>query len=454
MSAQYNSLINPSAKIDINQWGITLVADHAQGINILNVCHAKLYFEGFNKENEYFIQQAHLKGSNERNSLWRNVNLLAQNKIGTVHLGREIRRENFEINFTKKTQTWVTTKEKISNLIATIESESKKPYPFVFCGSQSVFAKEVETYNIYSPLLSEIGVINKNLFLKLYDSAENECKCTGMTEEEFNKSINETIESIRKSKSNLLEPKKEYNYKCLVELFKDDLVKQEKILQQSCFTWAKKHLKSIGVDLEDFPCNKCISITRLSTTLFIEDDQVIYLEQTTNDGKIVAIDDKKKLLDRVVTYKSDRDRRTESYKEISSNIKKNEIGRTAGIVTTAVGVTGFWGGVFGSVACAFGAVAAAPFVLPAVATVGVLGGVSAMAGGIFIASKSSGNLVEISKKEDIKGAITSAEFERFQNTVEPFKKYERKSSAIKPEIVKLMEKDIEDQLDILFASKK
>ena len=182
-----------------------------------------------------------------------------------------------------------------------------------------------------------------------------------------------------------------HNYACLVRMFKES-VSEVKLQQQSCYTWSKDGLQSIGAKMEvwDTPPAKIaitqevISITRLVTRFDANENkgEVIPL-----DCSSCSLDDRKmeKAPYRVVSYEIDRDQRTETLKKILGTVMKLKTSMV-GTAVSAVGIaTGFSCGV------AVGCVIVAPVALPIFAGIGLIGGA-------VLIGKSLSTLMDSSKK--------------------------------------------------------
>lgn len=416
------SLVTPSAIINEQKWAITLVCDKRNKLDVLITFHTRLIFECFDlKAGGYFFRVAHLRGSNKRNTIYENCWLFGLNKIGTVLLGEMKLKEQFKIMYAHKTPTWIVQRNKIEKLLFKIEQEANKPYPFIFFGDKFFLSKEAETYRIYDPLLAEIENFDKNLFLRLSDSFQNELKCTGMSKIKFDQSIDKAIGHILKIKPHLIDPNICYGFDHLVKLFDKEFVEQENLIQQSCFTWAKQHLQSIGIELQDYRLDSCISVSLFHATCKVKDEvsREIAEEKEPCESEI-----QQTMCGRLVTYDRSRDKRTENWKSIKKEVDKQKKINNVGKVAFSVGVATYYSSFFTGIGLATGVVGAtitAPVTLPTLAFCAI-GGLTATVSGAIMCSLSSKKIASTSNRENRK-LITSAEEKELDNTIDTSKNH-------------------------------
>ena len=245
------SLINPGVILTTDRWGVTLTSDPGS-------FHARLVFEGVKEVNyapHHFYRVAHLCGPSGSNIV--EGCFLGKTYKGIVQIQRKKAAAVFQTNFSKKTQTWVVARDKIERLIKEIKKEVGKETPFNICGNKSIFSKPSEVIEIYNPLLAEIKKCDPNLFLHLFDSAQNGGECTGMNREAFDGAIATVQRSINAPN--------QLGYSQLIELVSRFTVKVCKY-QDNCFTWCRDNLERIDIKMCDTKLEQFISITTLYAT--------------------------------------------------------------------------------------------------------------------------------------------------------------------------------------------
>lgn len=261
---------------------------------------------------------------------------------------------------------------------------------------------------------------NKCYTTHLYDSAQNESKYTGRSKKEFDKSIQRVIESIRETSSELLPEEEECDYNYLVRLF-SDAVNESRLEQQSCFTWARKHLKSIDIDLPsakiEAKVSRVISITHFQTEHKMEETEtfVSLVGKEKEALKEPEEDQEGKKLEKViVSYETNRDTKTEAWKQIKSSLTINDIGLKAGLGLSVVGGAGMWGGVGIGITAGCGAVVAAPVVLPILA----VGGVVFTVGGAVSIAVSAHKLKKAQNVKNAEELLTARELQEYEKVRE------------------------------------
>ena len=309
------------------KWGVTLTKDNGD-------FHARLVFEGVREKKGYFFRRAHLMGPSRCNSLLGCANgiricLAGKSVLGVVAIDEEPKdKEEFKAKYSKKTQTWLVSRDKIEALIKEIEAEVGKESPFNICGNKSVFAKPVEVIDIYHPLLAKIKKHDQKLFLCLYDSAQNLGLCTGMSREEFDGAISAVAKKIVVPLCYLEPPilliylryLRDLNYPNLIKLT-SAFTKAQDMYQNSCFTWARGNLEKLGIELTEHMVERIVSVTAL---------YVKYkpCEEVSGDLSLVVAEKHKNgeekmppnLCERFVTYDVRRDKRAEVWKMIQKTV--------------------------------------------------------------------------------------------------------------------------------------
>lgn len=321
------SLLNPNVMLTIEKWGVTLTKD-PKGF------HARLVFEGVREKEGYFFRIAHLMGPSHCDTLLGCANgiricLAGKSAIGVVAIDEDSRdKEEFKAKYSKKTQTWLVSRDKIEALIKEIEAEVGKESPFNICGNKSVFAKPVEVIDIYHPLLAKIKKHDQKLFLCLYDSAQNLGLCTGMSRKEFDEAISEVAKKIVVPLCcleplillNYLRYLRDLNYPNLIKLT-SAFTKAQDMYQNSCFTWARGNLEKLGIELTDHMVERIVSVTALYVKYkpceeVSGDLSLVVAEKHKNGEEKMPLN----LCERFVTYDVRRDKRAEVWKMIQKNL--------------------------------------------------------------------------------------------------------------------------------------
>lgn len=389
-----SSVITPIAQINQDKWCVTLVSEKN--------CHAALIFEGI-KEDGYFATKAHLVI--EDPSSWNFFRTKLTGYVTTKKYGKD-----FENSYHLKTDTWILTKEKIEGLIDRIELRSGQKYrvPFLIYGGKTLLASDAETYSFKNKILECIFRNNEELFLSLYDSAMNEGKCTGMTLDKFNESIESTIESIKSKEpesAHLFKKGVKYNYDVLICLCSDEGVSKEEAHQNNCFTWAKSQLGSIGIDIGksvgEIFLSKIVSPPCLHTTRSATSKGEIK-DLTKTASAVESSPEEGEFLSRSVSYKTKRDKRTEAFKEVQSRNTKIKVEDSAGI--------------------ALGLLSIAPVFITATlstpATIGCfISTIVSSASSLLLQEDSREKLRELKNDDSIQKKITSEEFKTFEKDV-------------------------------------
>lgn len=435
-----NSIITPRAQIDENNWCVTLVCGKNKGIR---GCHAKLIFETYSKK--YSAKIAELT---VREGVFKNY--FTNSLVGFTEF-RKLDRDEFKNNFNKKTATWIVTKDRICGLIKKIKDDSDKEYPFRIYGGNSIFSSTVETYDIKDILLAELEICDKDLFLRLQDSAENEGKCTGMTLDEFEKSIDSAVE-LMKLKINDIKDKDEkecgkplskkeneflcflekefekglkYDYKFFINLISKNKISRNDLHQHNCFTWARSHLRSIGIELEESKLSTVGSKIFSVSEIYIRypaqgDGEVINLT-----GRISSVEckteectsSKETSIYRHVTYKSKRDKRTETWKRIEREAKKADYYTKASSIVFApaplIGALA-WGEIISTVVAGTATLTA---VSSFVAGVGIISA-PFVVGSMVLSNISEKKLEKLKlEKDEVKRTVTESEFAKYERSV-------------------------------------
>lgn len=415
MIEQYHGLLNPSSNLDLNNWGATIVCDN-KGSN-----HARIVFEMINIENthspEHFFRIAQLCGTkitdlkNLKKTSGDIKNIAQRSQIGKVILDEKKSFEKFKpYKCSRKSPTYIATREKIEALIEEIQDEADKGYPFNLAGRRSFLARNADLFKICDPLLAEIESVDQDLFIRLYDSVKNECLPTGMGEKEFSKRISDSIETIRKINPDVLTEGVEYDYEYLLGLFDEEMIFQITVRQQSCFTWAKMKLESIGVEFKDLKMDKIISITRVHLKNHMEEDVLPF--QVDDKNPVTIRKREKKTIKHSITYDVDRDRRTETKKKIDNLNKKEDALLIAGSVS-GFSMIAFLGLGIGATASGV----AVPILFPLYLASG-----AACLSTIGLGIKASRDRKNIEKKPNLPMYLTSTEYREVKN------KYETKES--------------------------
>lgn len=305
-------------------WGITLACAEDKNYSI-NRLKTQIIFEGVSEEGNYFYQIAqlkyikpsHLNGFYVKGAYC--VKFCAQQNLN------ESEKECckiFQKEFSGKSQTWIVKKEVAQDLIDQIIDEAIYPIPYSMFGNKSFFSSKVETIDIYHEELNDLKLHNPELFLRLFDSAQNKGHPTGFTREQFDDKI--------------------YTFSayCLKEHTYPDLIKKINHFShsntQKCnnsFTWARSKLERAGIFLDDQFVDNVISLSSIhvnqSVFLMLE-PQKIELE-----NNIVY----RPLKGRFTTFDIDRDKRSEK-KKIDDYFQRNkEIAIYAAVLTGTVFVS-------------------------------------------------------------------------------------------------------------------
>ena len=167
----YPSQFDSSQQINQNNWAVTMVC--AQKGN-----HAMLIIEGVNEIGKTFTKRAHLMGpytSSEQNKgMVRGFNCyFGFGKIGRVAVEDKTDKK---IYFSVKSETWIRSAEKVNTLLTAAENEEKNqlanPRAFNIFGRKSIFASNVETFQIDDPVLQEVYKSEPDLLTKVRDEAD------------------------------------------------------------------------------------------------------------------------------------------------------------------------------------------------------------------------------------------------------------------------------------------
>lgn len=309
-----SSLINPSAMLDANKWGVTLTVDKWD-------VHARLIFEGVENDN-YFYQIAHLMGPGSPG-----IVEACMPMKGCVHISEPHGRERFRSNYAKKSPTWIASKERIQNLISEIQREQGQETPFHICGNESILSRALDVFHIYNPVLAAIKNQDPYLFISLYDSAQNDGKYTGMNEENFNSSIASTFAAIG---VNTL------SYADLIQLVNTS-VEKHSLSQDSCFTWSLRKLKKIGVEMPEGVLKKIVYVTRFYIT-HNPDEDIQPIECDPDITLDVQRFQREAFYEKYVTYATERDKRTHDYKMLEHKVEINDLQRLSIEGITVFGV--------------------------------------------------------------------------------------------------------------------
>jgi hypothetical protein len=332
-----SSLMNSNISITQDSWAVTLTCDKHKSLTT-KTFHTRIFFEGLRDKNDlssYFYRIAHLKA----------LCTAGPSSIGIVDLQNEKNiREQFQVTFRAKTETWKVSRVKIEALIKELAKEHSKETPFHICGAKSLFAKKAEIFEIYDELLGKVYQENAALFLRLYDSAQNGGECTGMSQIEFDQAIAKVQTSINSPLATQL------TYQFLITRVRDFVEKLD-TSQNNCLTWAREQLGKLGIKLKDNQLESIISITTLYAKYKPEEN--IPLCKTCIDSKaeenIPNIDSKaeenipkkwedRQMYERFVTYDVNRDCRTEEWKPIE---KQSRINKNVAKASVIVQFTGF-----------------------------------------------------------------------------------------------------------------
>ena len=327
----------------------------------------------------------------------RKGSVLFSHRVGRIEIKDKWEKHKFNLEkYSKKTTTWVLSRDKIESLIKKIECESGKGYPFFIAGKTSFLAKSAETYDIHDPILGTLASKHEELFLKLYDSYCNEKKPTGMKEKEFNKVIAKIFgENIK------------YDYQYFMRIFEKEEISSKEIKEENCFTWAKNQLKYLGIELEETESFKNISRVASVTSLQVlhsikANGKHLVVDLTKDESLITNIDViSKPISHRTVTYEK-RDKRTEAFKVVKKEINnlsvKNTIGISSFITGTVISGIGFWG-----------VITTAPVSVPVIIGSTVLG-----CSGFIISCFQSEKMKSIEEEINTHKKITPKETEEFK----------------------------------------
>ena len=327
-NAMTPSLMDPSVMITQKKWGVTMTCDPTG-------FHARLVFEGLKEErdpNPYFYQVAHLTAP------LRSICKSVHSHTGSIDLSDEKDREKFtNVKYSKKTQTWLRTKEDIEALIHNIKQETGREVPFHICGRKSIFAHAVEIFEIYDPLVAEIKKQSEILFLHIYDSAQNNGDYTGMSGEDFTTAIAEVFRGI-----NRYMIAETPSYQELVErVSATTKVVQEH--QNSCVSWALRNLETVGIRVGDVALDKLITITDCYTKY--NPGEIVPSAQNIDrsDELLVegnSISKKERVRERYVCYNIQRDKRTYTWKVLDDQYKKSKNLTIAGSLLLPFSIVG------------------------------------------------------------------------------------------------------------------
>jgi len=282
------SIFDSSKMIDQNNWATTLIS--AQKGN-----HAMLCIEGIDRTNRVFVRRAHLLGpytacEEDNGRVQGSYCYFGFGRIGRVRVEDKTGKE---IRYSTKTDTWIRSAAKVSALLTQAKKEEEdplaNPQAFNIFGRKSLFANKVTTFKIESLLLKKIYQYNPNLLMKLYQKGMDKSKavdgllkCGTVLSNPFYdnpvisgirelylyckvlliKSYFDRIELELQSKITLqMKPRELYR-----EIVYKKLMKQVRILPNSCFTWARKKLEIIDVELESKSIEFIISPTKMYAT--------------------------------------------------------------------------------------------------------------------------------------------------------------------------------------------
>ncbi len=389
-----SSLITPCARITPENWAVTMVKDDG-------CCHARILFEGVEDSGEQFVQMAHFSGEK---SLSQKIQCFFYHGIGRVEMSKKWQKYDFKIDkYSSKTTTWIFSRDKIERLMKKIQGESGKAHPFFIAGKTSLLAKSAETYDLHDPILGELAKKDKGLFLKLYDSYCNEKKPTGMKEDEFNTVI-----------AKIFDEDIQYDYQYFMRLFEQEKVTSKDTMEDSCFTWAKRQLKYLEIELEETKTfkgfAKIISVTSLQVFHRIQaDGEYLVVDMTGDDSPMANIPmELEPISHRTVTHEKHRDKRTEAFKNVDEERKKISTKVRLGIGASLAGLFVYSTGV----ASTFGFIATAPVSFPVAIGAAILSS-SAMVLSRVQASK----LDKLQKKVSTSEEITKQETEKFEKDI-------------------------------------
>jgi hypothetical protein len=297
------SQIDPSVEVNEKLWAVTLIVDSS-------VFHARLLIEGVEKGFGPFFRTTDLKRpciNTDPNAI-PNCCFLSI-KFGTVYLSEKKHPPIDLTKWTGKTDTWSRSREQVELMIAKIEEEvpksieekkfptPKHQIPFSIFGRRSVFTNEVEFFETEHPELLKIQKEDPKKFAELYGLYEEyvslkdgswESKQLNAKLAQFHYEIGTALWG--KQPSLLLAPiiigSSFLSIPFAIGLGSFDLMKEKVIsieigenqetlnliekhvkkiikIPDNCYTWACAKLKTIDVNVPEYPTDRWIAISTL-----------------------------------------------------------------------------------------------------------------------------------------------------------------------------------------------
>ncbi len=257
------SQLDPSKQITNNLWAVTLIKDEEGN-------HARLAIEG-ERYGELFKTLAHLTGGSSTGTVGSRSEYEESLKHGSCcffHTKGRVKLIDLKgktIRYGAKTKTWQVTRDRVEAMLVRIRLEEdsfttdkQNRVPFSIFGSESSCTQAAKYYEIHDPELAALREKDEKLFKSIVrQSKEKPCK--------------DSIGEIRESMWMMwplfipipvvnmivgvvyLEVKHKYfsldsERDRLVGLAKTAVV-EHCPQPNNCFTWARGHLRSIGIDI-------------------------------------------------------------------------------------------------------------------------------------------------------------------------------------------------------------
>jgi hypothetical protein len=313
--------IDTSIQIDEQNWGATLVCKKKP--NKDKEKRTRIVFEGV-VEGNYFTRIAKLKDypvSENYLFFFSKTKRVAKCRISEevfIKTKRIEKFEKFQNKFERKSPTFVTSSDKIKQLMSEIHLTKSMEIPYNKFGSKSVFSKKRENVYIYNTNLAALSVFDPDLFSALIDSARNNTP-SGMLKCKIEKRIeilNDRLQEI-------------YTYDGLVNQIINSCY-YEAEGEHNSFTWCRSKLEKIGVEFDTFYHENIISIPSFHLKLGI--DHILKKDITQNETMIF----KKIDLDKVVVLSPQRETKTDLRLQVEEQLAIAAYATTIGFFATVV----------------------------------------------------------------------------------------------------------------------
>lgn len=277
------SYFDDRVAISQQSWGVTLLRQTPEGH------HAQIGVEGINAKFEVFLKVIHLRSLRRGRGEPRTVGGLESNlsNRGIVSIHEQTPKQIAERNvqFAAKTETWIRSRKLVERMFEKIAAESgpsgEFPLPFNILGARSVFVRIGEYYQVTEPRLLHLLRTDRNKFMDLLHLY----RANRMEGEMLSSSIGRimalpivlaartaflargvlvnggsVINRIKLLRNNLSPADRE-----LYQLFETHPVESRLAVPNNCFTWARRQLKRVKINLPNKAFDKIASVTDFYT---------------------------------------------------------------------------------------------------------------------------------------------------------------------------------------------